>query len=265
MFDWWWAYLAVGAAVGFIAGLLGVGGGAMIVAVLAFIFAAKQFVPAVIVHLALGTAMATIMFTSVSSVLAHHGHGAVDWPTVRRIAAGIVFGSAGGALLAGQLDVFPLALVFTLLIYALAAQMLFGAKPKPDTVTQTVAGTNAAAAVMGLIASLTATGGAAMVVSYLVKRGMPIHRAIGTAAATGWPLSVAGTAGYIVAGWGHDGLPPYAAGYVYLPALAVIVVSSMLFAPLGARLAHRSPAVLLKKLFALMLFVLATKMLISFF
>jgi len=264
MFDWWWVYLTVGAAVGFIAGLLGVGGGAMIVAVLAFIFSAKEFLPAIIVHLALGTAMATIIFTSVSSVLAHHGHDSVDWPTVRRMAAGIVLGSAGGALLAGQLDVFPLALVFTLLIYVLAAQMLFGAKPKPDALAQAVAGAHVAAAVMGLVASLTATGGAAMVVGYLVKRGMTIHRAIGTAAATGWPLSVAGTAGYIVAGWGHESLPPYAVGYVYLPALAVIVVSSMLFAPLGARLAHRSPGTLLKKLFALMLFALATKMLFSF-
>ena len=265
MFEWWWAYLAIGAAVGFIAGLLGVGGGAMIVAVLAFIFAAKQFLPAVIVHLALGTAMASIVFTSVSSVLAHHGHDAVDWPTVRRMATGIALGSAGGALLAGQLNVLPLALVFTLLIYVLAAQMLFGAKPKPDGVAQTVVGANAAAAVMGLVASLTATGGAAMVVGYLVKRGMAIHRAIGTAAAIGWPLSVAGTAGYIVAGWGHDGLPPYAVGYVYLPALAGIVIASMLLAPLGAKLAHRTPGPLLKKIFAALLFVLATKMLFSFF
>ncbi len=265
MFEWWWAYLAVGAAVGFVAGLLGVGGGAMIVAVLAFIFAAKQFVPAVIVHLALGTAMATIMFTSVSSVLAHHGHGAVDWPTVRRMSPGIVIGSAGGALLSGQLDVRPLTLVFTLLIYALAAQMLLGAKPKPGAASDSALNANIAAAVMGMIASLTATGGAAMVVGYLVKRGMVIHRAIGSAAAIGWPLSVAGTVGYIAAGWGHTGLPPYAAGYVYLPALAVIVISSMLFAPIGARFAHRSPAALLKKLFALMLFALATKMLFSFF
>jgi uncharacterized membrane protein YfcA len=265
MFDWWWAYLALGAAVGFIAGLLGVGGGALIAAVLAFVFAAKQFAPAAVVHLALGTAMATIMFTSVSSVFAHHRHGAVDWPAVRRLSAGIALGAASGALLAGRLDLRPLTLVFTVLIYLLAAQMLFAAKPRPGAAAQTAAGATAAAAVIGVIASLTATGGAAMVVGYLVKRGMAIHRAIGTAAAIGWPLSVAGTAGYVAAGWGRDGLPPHAAGYVYLPALAVIVVSSMLFAPLGARLAHRSPAALLKKLFALLLFALATKMLASFF
>ncbi len=264
MFDWWWAYLALGAAVGFIAGLLGVGGGAMIVAALAFIFAAKQFSPEIIIHLALGTAMATIMFTSVSSVIAHHSHRAVDWRTVGRMAGGIVVGAAGGALLAGALDVRPLTLVFALLIYLLAAQMLFGGKPQPGSTAQTAAGANAAAAGMGLIASLTATGGAAMVVSYLVRRGISMHRAIGTAAAIGWPLSVAGTAGYVAAGWGRAELPPYAVGYVYLPALAVIVVSSMIFAPAGARLAHRSRGAVLKKLFALMLFLLATKMLVSF-
>jgi uncharacterized protein len=265
MFDWWWAYLAVGAFVGFFAGLLGIGGGAAMVPVLALIFAAKQFGSVHAVHLALGTAMATMLFTSISSVRAHHQHNAVNWPVVRRMAPGIIAGTFGGALLASVLDVRLLTVVFTTLIYYLSAQMLFGRKPRPGVMPQTIAGTSAAATGIGMISSLTATGGAALVVAYLVKRGARVHEAIGTAAGIGWPLAAAGTAGYVLTGWSETGLPEYSVGYVYLPALTGIVLASVLLAPLGARLAHRTPGPLLKKIFAIILFLLATKMLISFF
>jgi uncharacterized membrane protein YfcA len=265
MFDWWWAYLAVGAFVGFFAGLLGIGGGAAMVPVLALIFAAKQFASVHVVHLALGTAMATMLFTSVSSVRAHHQHNAVNWMLVRRMAPGIVVGTFGGALLASLLEVRVLTVVFSMLIYYLSAQMLFGRKPQPGTMPQTVAGASITATGIGIISSLTATGGAALVVAYLVKRGTRVHEAIGTAAGIGWPLAAAGTAGYVLTGWGETGLPEYSIGYVYLPALAGIVIASVMLAPLGARLAHRTPGPLLKKIFAVLLFVLATKMLFSFF
>ncbi len=265
MLEWWWAYLALGAFVGFFAGLLGIGGGAAIVPVLAFIYAAKGFDPAQVVHLALGTSMATILFTSVSSVREHHRHGAVDWAAAKRMAPGIIVGTFGGALLASVLDVRLLAVAFTLLIYYISAQMLFGRKPQPGTAPLSTAGLNLAASLIGVISSLTATGGAALVIAYLVKRGTLIHQAIGTAAAIGWPLAAAGTAGYIISGWSHSGLPQYSIGYVYWPALTGIVISSMLLAPLGARLAHRTPGPLLRKIFAALLFALATKMLVSFF
>jgi len=265
MLEWWWAYLALGAFVGFFAGLLGIGGGAAMVPVLAFIFAAKHFASIHVVHLALGTAMATMLFTSISSVRAHHQHGAVNWSIVRRMAAGIIVGTFGGALLASVLEVRLLTIVFTILIYYLSAQMLFGRKPQPGKMPQSVAGTSLAAASIGVISSLTATGGAALVVAYLVRRGTRIHETIGTAAAIGWPLAAAGTTGYVLTGFGQRELPEYSVGYVYLPALAGIVVASMLLAPLGARLAHRTPGALLKKIFAVVLFVLATKMLVSFF
>lgn len=266
MFDWWWAYLALGAFVGFFAGLLGIGGGAAMVPVLAFIYAAKGFAPDHVVHLALGTALATMLFTSISSVREHHRHGAVNWSIFRRMVAGIIVGTFAGALLAGVLNLRLLTIVFTALIYFLSAQMLFGRKPQPGAglSTTTTAGMNAAAAGIGMISSLTATGGAALVVTYLVKRGTRVQEAIGTAAAIGWPLAVAGTAGYALTGVGQQGLPDYSLGYVYLPALAGMVVASVLLAPVGARLAHRTPGTVLKKIFAVVLFVLATKMLISF-
>lgn len=265
MFEWWWAYLALGAFVGFFAGLLGIGGGAAMVPVLAMVYAAKGFDTAQVVHLALGTSMATILFTSVSSVRAHHLHNAVNWSMVKQMAPGIILGTFGGALLASVLDIRLLTIVFTLLIYYISAQMLFGKKPQTGAAPLSVTGMNLRAAAIGVISSLTATGGAALVVAYLAKRGVRIHEAIGTAAAIGWPLAAAGTAGYVMTGIGEPGIPDYSLGFVYLPALAGIVLASILLAPVGARLAHRTPGATLKKIFAVLLFLLATKMLISFF
>ena len=265
MLEWWWAYLALGAFVGFFAGLLGIGGGAAMVPVLAFIYAAKGFDPAQVIHLALGTSMATILFTSVSSVRAHHRHGAVSWQIVRRMTPGIVIGTFGGALLASALDVRVLAIVFTLLIYYISAQMFFGKKPASGAMPLSSTGLNLASGLIGVISSLTATGGAALVVAYLVKRGTAVHQAIGSAAAIGWPLAAAGTAGFLMTGIGQPGIPAYSLGFIYLPALAGIVIASVLLAPLGARLAHRTPGALLKKIFAALLFTLATKMLLNFF
>jgi len=265
MFEWWWAYLALGAFVGFFAGLLGIGGGAAMVPVLAFIYAAKGFDAGQVVHLALGTSMATILFTSVSSVRAHHGHGAVNWAMVKRMAPGIILGTFGGALLASVLDVRLLSVVFTLLIYYISAQMFFGKKPEAGALPISTTGLNISSALIGVISSLTATGGAALVVAWLVKRGIRVHEAIGTAAAIGWPLAAAGTAGYVITGLRQPALPDSSAGFVFLPGLAGIVIASMLLAPLGAKLAHRTPGPLLKKIFAAVLFTLATKMLVSFF
>lgn len=265
MFEWWWAYLALGAFVGFFAGLLGIGGGAAMVPVLAFIYAAKGFESNQVLHLALGTSMATILFTSVSSVRAHHQHKAVDWTAVKRMAPGVIAGTFGGALLASVLDLRLLSVVFTLLIYYISSQMFFGKKPQPGVAPMAGLSLHLPSALIGLISSLTATGGAALVIAYLVKRGAVIHRAIGTAAAIGWPLAAAGTAGYVITGWNQPELPPHSIGYVYWPALAGIVIASVSLAPLGARLAHRTPGTVLKKIFAALLFLLATKMLLNFF
>lgn len=266
MLDWWWAYLALGGFVGLIAGLLGIGGGAAMVPVLAFIFAAKGFDPGLIVHLALGTSMATIVFTSIASVLAHHRHGAVNWVTVKRMAPGIILGTFGGALLAGLLNARFLTVVFMLLILWSSSQMLAGKPPRSaDKKPPGVFINGLIAAGIGMISSLTATGGGSLVVVYLVRYGTRIHEAIASAAAIGWPLAAAGTAGYVITGWNQPQLPAHSLGFVYLPALAGIVIASMVFAPLGARLAHRTPGSLLKKVFALLLLALATKMLISFF
>ena len=117
---------------------------------------------------------------------------------------------------------------------------------------------------MGFISSLSATGGASIVVPFLVKRNIVIHEAIGTAAAVGWPIAAAGALGYMIGGWDAPGLPPYSLGYVYVPALVGVVIASMLMAPVGAAISHRTPGTTLKKICAIVLFALATTMLLKF-
>ncbi len=263
--DWWWAYLALGAFVGFFSGLLGIGGGSAMVPVLAFIFAAERFAPAYVVHLALGTGMATILFTSASSVRSHHQHKAVNWRIVRALAPGVVVGTFGGALLASHLDVRVLSVVFTAFVYYLATQLLLDAKPKASRSLPGTEGMWLAGGIIGALSSLAAIAGASLTVPFLVKRNVRVHEAIGTAAAVGWPLAFAGTVGYVASGIARAGLPEHSVGFVYLPALAWIVIASMLLAPLGARIAHRTPGRTLKRIFAVLLYILATKMLVSFF
>ncbi|MGH8648154.1 MAG: sulfite exporter TauE/SafE family protein [Burkholderiales bacterium] len=265
MTEWWWAYLALCAFVGFFGGLLGIGGGSAMVPVLAFIFAAKGFPAPYGVHLALGTCIATILFTSASSVVSHHRREAVNWRVLARMVPGVMLGTFAGALLAGRLDARALSIAFTLLIYYLATMLLMDRKPATRRELPGVLGLSAAGGVIGAVASLTATAGASLVVPFLVGRNVSVHEAIGTAAAVGWPVALAGTTGYLVSGMAVNGLPGWSVGFVYLPALAWIVVASMLMAPVGAAVAHRTQGKTLKRVFAVVLYALATAMLLQFF
>jgi uncharacterized membrane protein YfcA len=259
--EWWWAYLAIGVAAGFLAGLLGVGGGMVMVPMLVFVFKAKGFPAEHMMHLALATALATIAFTSVSSVRAHHRHGGVDWAVARAMSPGIVAGSLAAALAAGLVPTRPLAVFFTGFMFYAAAQMLVEFKPKASRELPGPAGLFAAGAAIGAISSLLAAGGAFLSIPFQLWCNVPLRRAIGTAAANGFPIALAGTVGYVVQGLRANGLPEWSFGYVYLPALALIVAASMPLAPLGARLAHRLPVKRLRVAFALMLFALGLRML----
>jgi uncharacterized membrane protein YfcA len=259
--QWWLAYLAIGIAVGFFAGLLGIGGGAVMVPMLVFVFTAQGLPADHILHMALGTAMATIMFTSVSSMRAHHAHDAVDWSIARAIAPGILFGSFCAALIAGLISKRPLAIMFTGLVFYAATQILFDLRPKDSRELPGPAGLFAAGAGIGAISSLLAAGGAFLCIPFLAWCSVPLRRAIGTAAAIGLPIAIAGTLGYLLQGLRVEGLPSPSLGYVYLPALGLVVVTSMLSAPLGARVAHRLPVKRLRIVFAVVLYALATRML----
>jgi uncharacterized protein len=258
-------YLAFGALAGILAGLLGIGGGLVLVPILVFSFA-QQGVPFPhIMHLALGTSMASIIFTSVASFRAHHKRGAVQWPIVRRIWPGIVLGTFLGTFLAAYLSTFYLKMFFGIFLYIVALQMLTGKKPAPSRELPGRFGMFGVGNGIGVISSLVGIGGGTMSVPFMIWCNVTIHQAIGTSAAIGFPIAVAGTAGYILNGLPATGLPDYTLGYVYLPALAGLVTASMATAPLGVRLAHSLPVEGLKKGFGVLLIIVGSRMLLDLF
>jgi len=242
---------------------LGIGGGVVMVPLLVLVFSAHGLPSEHVLHLALGTAIAAIVFTSIASMRAHHAHGAVDWRIARAMSPGMLVGSFAAALLAGSIPTRPLAVLFTALVIYAATQILLDIKPATTRDLPGPAGMFAAGAAIGALSSLLAAGGAFLTIPFLAWCKVPLRRAIGTAAANGLPIALAGTAGYVLHGLRVPGLPAPSLGYVYLPALGLVVATSMLAAPLGARLAHRLPVKQLRVVFAVLLYVFALRMLIG--
>lgn len=261
--EFWLVYLALGAFAGFLAGLLGVGGGLVIVPVLAFAFAAQHFPPGYVLHLALGTSLASILFTSISSVRTHHVHGAVSWSILRGVTPGIVAGTLAGTVVVAHLSTGFLKSFFVVFVYYVATQMVLNIKPKASRELPGLTGMFAAGGVIGGVSSLVGIGGGTLSVPFMTWCNVKMHQAIGTSAAIGFPIAVAGAIGYVLNGLGRPGLPSLSLGFVYLPALAGLVVASVLTAPWGAKLAHRLPVARLKKIFALLLYAIGTRMLVS--
>ncbi len=256
----WILYPLFGAAAGVIAGLLGVGGGIVVVPVLVFLFTVQGFPPQFVMKMALGTSLASIMFTSISSFQAHHRRGAVHWDIVKAITPGILIGTFGGTYLAAALSGTFLTAFFACFLYYVAIQMLLNLKPKPSRTIPGAAGMVGVGGFIGVISSLVGIGGGTLSVPFMTWCNLPMHHAIGTSAAIGFPIAVAGTVGYIVNGWSVAGLPSPSIGYISVPALVGIALFSMLTAPLGARLAHTLPVPVLKKIFSVFLIGTATKM-----
>jgi uncharacterized membrane protein YfcA len=252
--------LLMGAGGGFAAGLLGIGGGMVLVPFITMIFAAKGFPPALVVHMAIATSLATIMFTSLSSVRAHHKHGAVQWRIVALLAPGIVVGSWIGPWIGKQMNTSALSLLFAAFVAFSAVQMILNKKPAPGRELPGTPGMFAAGGVIGTVAGLVGAGGGFISVPFMAWCNVPIHRAVATSAALGFPIALSGTLSNIYFGWAEPGLPPHSLGFIYLPALAVIVAASVVMAPLGARTAHRMDVAALKRAFAVVLFGLAAYM-----
>ena len=257
---WLAAYGGLGLVVGFVAGLLGVGGGLIIVPVLIMMLHAQGLAAGMEPQLALGTSLASILFTSLSSVRAHHRHGAVEWPLVRRIAPSIVLGTMLGAMLAAQMSAWVLKVFFVVFLFYAAIQMWMDFKPAPHRGLPGRAGTTLAGSIIGAVSSWVGIGGGTLSVPFMLWHNVVLHRAIATSSAIGFPIAIAGALGYVLGGWEESGRPAGSLGFVYLPALAGIVLGSVLTAPLGARTAHRTPVRPLKRIFALLLLVLAVRM-----
>lgn len=255
------SYALVGALAGVLAGLLGVGGGVVIVPALTFLFTWQGLPSEHLMQAALGTSLGSILFTSVSSFRSHHRRGAVRWDVVRGIAPGILAGTLGGTFLAARLSTAFLKAIFVCFLFWVAVQMLLDIKPRPARGVPGVLGLTSVGGFIGGISSLVGIGGGTLSVPFLAWCNVPLHQAVGTSAAIGFPIALAGAVGYAWNGWGSGF--PMSLGFLYLPALAGLVVASVLTAPLGARIAHHLPVRTLKRVFAVFLAVVASRMLWS--
>ena len=252
----------LGLSTGFLAGLLGIGGGMMMVPFITLILSGRAVSPDLAVKMAIATSMATIIFTSISSVRAHHKRGAVRWELVKGLAPGIILGgfiaSLGViALLKGS----SLALFFAVFVSFSATQMFLDKKPAPTRQVPGTAGLIGAGSVIGFLSGLVGAGGGFISVPFMTWCNVAIHNAVATSAALGLPIALANVVGYVVAGQSVQNLPPHSFGYIWLPALIVIASCSVLTAPMGARAAHKLPVKQLKRVFASILYLLATYML----
>jgi uncharacterized membrane protein YfcA len=257
------AYLGIGAAVGFFAGLLGIGGGTIIVSSLALMFAARGFPPQYVMHSAIGTSLAAIVAGAWGSFRAHDRHGAVDWATVKAMIPGLLAGVIAGTVLARFLDAAFLKYFFLVFMALIVFQLVFNLRPKSKRELPGLAGLSAMGACIGLCSSWFGGGAAAVGVPFLTWCNMTAHRAIGTVAALGFPLAIAGAVAYAVAGLSATGLPPWSLGFVYLPAFVGISVTSLALAPFGARLAHRLSGPTLRRIFAVFLLLVGAKVAVS--
>lgn len=256
-------YIGVGLVAGILAGLLGIGGGLVIVPMLLFCLSRQAIPSELIMHMALATSMASIVFTSISSFRSHHKRRAVHWHVVRRIVPGILAGTFLGTCLASCLSGNLLKLFFIAFLFYVALQMLLDRKPTPSRDLPGKLGMFGVGGVIGMVSSLVGIGGGTLSVPFLIWCNLTLHHAIGTSAAIGFPIAIAGTFGYIVNGWSVQALPTYSLGYIYLPALLGIVSTSTLTAPLGVHLAHSLPVAKLKKIFAFLLLLVCARMFAS--
>ena len=252
----------LGLCTGVLAGLLGIGGGMIMVPFITIILSGRGVAPNLAVKMAIATSMATILFTSISSVRAHHKRGAVRWDLVKGLAPGIILGGALAsfgvfAMLKGSW----LALVFAAFVSFSATQMFLDKKPAPTRQVPGTTGLIGAGAVIGFLSGLVGAGGGFVSVPFMTWCNVAIHNAVATSAALGFPIALANVAGYVISGQSIQNLPPHSVGYIWLPALAVIASCSVLTAPLGARLAHKLPVKQLKRVFASILYLLALYML----
>lgn len=256
-------YLLIGSLAGFFAGLLGIGGGLVFVPALVVLFSVQGFSETVIMPLALGTSLAAIVFTSLSSAAAHHAKRAVNWQALRGMAPGVTVGAFFSAAFAAHVPSAWLKLTFALYAALAATQLLCDLKPLTPRKLPGRAGLMTAGCVVGGLSGMAGAGGAVTCIPLLTWWNVPARSAIGTAAAIGMPISMAGTAGYIFGGWPLESLPAASLGFVYLPALFAMVATSMLSAPVGARVSHALPVPLLQKLLATVLYAIAVRMLLG--
>ena len=257
-------YLVLGAFVGFMSGLLGVGGGGILVPLLASLFTWQGMGKDHALPMALGTAMTCMILSSAASIRAHAARGAIAWRVAFGMTPGIMAGAFAITHLAVNLNPIYIAIFFALFMAIVAMQMFLNWKPAASKTPARLHGLLITGACIGSISALAAVGGGFLSVVYMGYKNMDLKKAIGTSSAIGFPIAITGAAGYMINGWSKTASLPFTFGYVYLPAFIAIAVSSVIAAPYGVRLSHGLPEVKLKKIFAVVSLMLSIKMMATF-
>jgi uncharacterized protein len=255
------ASVLLGMVTGVLAGLFGIGGGLVIVPVLVILFSAHHFPAELVMIMAVASSLATIIFTAISSVIAHHRLGSMLWAKVFSLSPAIMLGAALGAVLAKQISADTLRLILVVFLVYVGIQMALQIKSKAGNAKQSKFLDALVGVIIGLLSAIVGIGGGTLTVPYLVHGQQTMRQAVAIASACGLPIAIVGTISYILLGWHDSRLPEWCLGYVYLPAFLGTALSSMLTAPLGAKLAHKLPAATLKRYFSVLLFIMAAKLL----
>ena len=253
--------VAVGAAAGFLAGLLGIGGGAVTVPIVLWSLGRQGIAGEHGQHLAVGTSMAVMVFTTFSSAWAQQKKGAVRWEFVRRMAPGLVAGSLLGSLVSNRIPTLGLQVLFIVFCYSVAAKNLFQLNPKPAAALPGGRVQAGVGGLFGLLSSWVGIGGGSLSVPFMMYCRVPVHQAVATSSVLAWPIAVAGALGYLFSGWNVPGLPTGAVGFWYVPCIVVLGACTVLFAPLGVKAAHRLPPAGLKRVFGVLMVVIGSQML----
>lgn len=254
------AGLLLGVFAGIAAGLFGIGGGALIVPVLVWLLQARQFNPEQIMLIAVATSLATAIFTSLASVRSHHKLGNIDWRRARHLAPSMLLGASGGAVVAEQISAEILRWFFITYLLYTSAQMLIPKTVQSPTHTARNYLDYPMGLLIGVLSAILGIGGGTMTVPYLVGNGLAMKNAVATSSTCAIPIALSAATSYAVLGWQDTHLPIGSLGYLYLPAFAGIVLTSIFTAPIGAQLAHRLPALQLKRYFAVVLLLIAIKL-----
>ena len=254
------SYLLLGSLAGLTAGVFGVGGGIIIVPALIFTFGFLGFPAEIATHVAVGTSLSTIIFTSLGSILGHHKKKAINWPLAVNLSVGMILGGLLGAFFAHSLPGAILQKIFATYAFLVAIQMWFSWSPKANWTLPERFGSGVLGVLIGTVSGIFGIAGGSLVVPVLTAYRVKITEAIATSAVTGFPIAISGTIGYILMGWQQAELPEHSIGYVYLPALIAIIATSTVFAKLGASLAHRLDPKKVTKAFSILLFIIAIKL-----
>ncbi len=255
------SFIALGLIAGLLAGMLGIGGGVVVVPALIWIFQRHGLPAEIIPHLAIGTSLSAIVFTSLSAIRAQQKRGAIDWPVVRLLAPATLLGGFASGYLAGFIPASVLKGIFATFLFLVGTQFVLDWKPAAHWRLPGRGGLWGVGLGIGALSALLGIGGGNITVPFLHACNLDLRRAIAISTALGLPIALFGAAGFVVSGWEHVLLPPGSLGYVSLPALAAIAAAAVLTAPLGVRLAHGLPVRRLKQIFGGLVLAISARML----